>query len=259
MKTLKLSLIGAAVLLSTSAMANVAADTGASLANGTKTLFKTATNPAAVSLEVGTLGYGANIAWSANDRVELQAGWAGTKLAKKNEKGNHKVIKGDFQADGVNYEAKVDFSNPYLGVQLRPIANWLTVGAGVIVPDNKITVTAKQSQGGTYRIGGKDYKQDNVGVLKGKLTHRNTLAPYLTVGFRPNINNHWGIFGEVGGAYLGNADATIDIVGTDDVVSTDGASTITRKDLAKQAQKDIEDKKFARWLPIAKVGATYRF
>lgn len=81
MKTLKLSMFGAAVLLSTSAMANIVTDTGATLVDGTRTLFKTATKPAAVSLEVGSLGYGANIAWAANDRVELQAGWAGGDIA----------------------------------------------------------------------------------------------------------------------------------------------------------------------------------
>ncbi|KDN25126.1 outer membrane protein G1b [Moraxella bovoculi 237] len=246
MKTLKLSMFGAAVLLSTSAMANIVTDTGTTLVDGTKTFFKTATNPAAVSLEVGSLGYGANIAWAANDRVELQAGWAGGNIAE--------AINDNFDANGVNYQVETDFSNPYLGVQLRPAANWFTVGAGVIVPDNEIKVRANPSSNGTYRIGGVDYDQNEVGTLKGTLEHRNKLAPYLTVGFRPNIGNNWGVFGEVGATYLGKADANI-------TASGDGteASQARANALAAQAERDIEAKDYANWFPIVKVGATYRF
>lgn len=252
MKTLKLSMIGTAVLLSTSAMANVVTETSTTLVDGTKTFFKTATHPAAVSLEVGTLGYGANIAWAANDRVELQAGWAGGNIAK--------AINDNFDADGVNYQVETDFSNPYLGVQLRPAANWFTVGTGVIVPDNEIKVRSnKNGTNGTYRIGGKDYKEAEVGTLEGKLEHRNKLAPYLTLGFRPNIGNNWGVFGEVGATYLGKADAKITANGNNEVTDVNGKNAMTAKQLAAQAERDIEAKDYANWFPIVKVGATYRF
>ncbi|MCP3896483.1 hypothetical protein [Moraxella sp.] len=251
MKTLKLSMIGAAVLLSTSAMANVVTDTGATLVDGTKTFFKTATKPAAVSLEVGSLGYGANIAWAANDRVELQAGWAGGNIAE--------AINDNFDANGVNYQVETDFSNPYLGVQLRPAANWFTVGAGVIVPDNEIKVRANPSSNGTYRIGGVDYDQNEVGTLEGTLEHRNKLAPYLTVGFRPNIGNNWGVFGEVGATYLGKADANITANGTGRAADVNGQNEMSVDSLAAQAERDIEAKDYANWFPIVKVGATYRF
>ncbi len=243
MKTLKLSMIGAAVLLSTSAMANIVTDTGATLVDGTKTFFKTATKPAAVSLEVGSLGYGANIAWAANDRVELQAGWAGGNIAE--------AINDNFDADGVNYQVETDFSNPYLGVQLRPAANWFTVGAGVIVPDNDIKVRANRggSNADGYTIKGETYTFEEVGTLEGTLEHRNKLAPYLTVGFRPNIGNNWGVFGEVGATYLGDATANIK-----------SSATGARAEEAVAAAKDsIESKDYANWFPIVKVGATYRF
>lgn len=251
MKAVKLSVISAAVLLSTSAMANVITNTGAAVADGTRTIFKTLTKPAAVSAEVGTLGYGANIAWAVNDTTELQAGWAGGNIASS--------INDNFDANGVNYQVKTDFSNPYLGVQMRPAANWFTVGAGVIVPDNEIEVKANPQSNGTYRIGGKEYDQNDVGVLEGKLEHRNKLAPYLTVGFRPNINNNWGVFGEIGATYLGKVDAQINNVNNRVVTSTDNSTITDTSALADQAERDIEAKKYANWFPIAKVGVTYRF
>ena len=251
MKTVKLSVVSAAVLLSTSAMANVVTNTGAAVVDGTRTIFSTLVKPAAVSAEVGTLGYGANIAWAANDTVEIQAGWAGGDIAE--------AINDNFDANGVNYQVETDFSNPYLGVQMRPAANWFTVGAGIIVPDNDITVRANDYDQGVYHVGGKDYAQKDVGVLEGTLEHRNKLAPYLTVGFRPTLHNNWGVFGELGAAYLGKTDATITAADSRVVTSTDGLETKTSQQIAAQAERDIEDKDYARWFPIAKVGVTYRF
>ena len=271
MKFVKLTAIAAAVLGSTAAIAAVPADmtvvepaapapvayqynsdagvirnTTGAVVGTTRTLFDTVTHPAAVSAEVGTLGYGANVAWGLNETTELQAGWAGGDVAE--------LIGGDFDANDVNYEVESDFSNPYLGVQLRPAANWFTVGAGIIVPDNNIDVTANSTGGdaGVYKIAGEEYEASEVGTLKGTIDHRNKLAPYATIGFRPNINNNWGVFGELGGAYLGKTEANI--------VADSNAKDIDRaKEAARKAEVEIEDKNYAEWLPIVKVGATYRF
>ena len=210
---------------------------------GTKGFFKQVVNPASVSAEVGTLGYGANIGWSLNEKTELQAGWAGGDVAD--------LFGGDFDANDVNYDVDSDFSNPYLGVQLRPTGNWFTMGAGIIVPDNEINVTAN-ANGGSYKINDVNYDADEVGTLKGSLEHRNKLAPYATIGFRPNINNHWGVFGELGAAYLGKTDATVRAVGN-------GTNDITAATAANAAEKELEDKDYLEWLPIVKLGATYRF
>lgn len=243
MKTLKFTVL-ALSFASTAAMANVVTDTAGSVVDGGKTLLKTFTNPAAVSVEVGSLGYGANIAWSANPSTELQAGWAGGEIGT------------DFDADGVNYDADFDLSNPYLGVQLRPASNWLTLGAGVIVPDNEIRLNANPSasdQGATYRINGKDYAVSEVGALKGKIEYSNPLAPYVTVGFRPNSNNRWGVFGELGAAYMGEPKATI--------AATNNSAIAQQAAAEAQADVDseIDDKKYFEWYPIVKIGATVRF
>ncbi|CAM4068888.1 hypothetical protein PSAR109036_07480 [Psychrobacter arenosus] len=226
--------------------AGIIRNTTGAVVGTTRTLFDTVTHPAAVSAEVGTLGYGANIAWGLNENTELQAGWAGGDVAD--------LFGGDFDAHDVNYEVETDFSNPYMGVQLRPAANWFTMGAGIIVPDNSIDVTANPNgdNGGVYKIDGQEYSANDIGTLKGTLEHRNKLAPYATIGFRPNINNHWGVFGELGGAYLGNTDATIEVDGN-------AANPALAAEAAKKAEAELEDKNYAKWLPIVKLGATYRF
>lgn len=236
--------------------AGVVRNTAGALTGGTKTFFQTVTHPAAISAEVGTLGYGANIGWALNDKTELQAGWAGGDVAD--------LFGGDFDANDINYDVDTDFSNPYLGVQLRPAANWFTVGAGIIVPDNDIDVRANSEGDGYYSIGGDRYYAgdapegapsvagENVGNLEGSIEHRNKLAPYLTVGFRPNITNNFGVFGELGAAYMGKVDANVSYTG-------EGGNTAEALNAARQAERDLEDKSWLEWMPIVKLGATYRF
>jgi len=237
------------------ANAGVVSNTTGAVVGGTKGFFNKVVNPASVSAEVGTLGYGANIGWSLNEKTELQAGWAGGDVAD--------LFGGDFDADDVNYDVDSDFSNPYLGVQLRPTGNWFTVGAGIIVPDNDFDVTAN-SEGGTYKINDVSYNADEVGTLQGTMEHRNKLAPYATIGFRPNITNNFGLFGEIGAAYMGKTDATVNATDPDSLVSisngvSDVPSGLTAGDVAKLAEQELEDKDWLEWLPIVKVGATYRF
>ena len=237
------------------ANAGVVSNTTGAVVGGTKGFFNKVVNPASVSAEVGTLGYGANIGWSMNEKTELQAGWAGGDVAD--------LFGGDFDADDVNYDVDADFSNPYLGVQLRPTGNWFTVGAGIIVPDNDFDVTAN-SEGGTYKINDVSYNADDVGTLQGTMEHRNKLAPYATIGFRPNITNNFGLFGEIGAAYMGKTDATVNATDPEDVVRvsngvTDIPSGLNAGQVAKLAEQELEDKDWLEWLPIVKVGATYRF
>ncbi|GAB2635031.1 hypothetical protein [Psychrobacter pocilloporae] len=232
--------------------AGIVRNTTGAVFGGTKTFFQTAVNPASVSAEVGTLGYGANIGWSLNEKTELQAGWAG---------GDVSDIKDDFDVDDINYDIDdADFSNPYLGVQMRPAANWFTVGAGIIVPDNDFEVTAS-AEGPNFRIDNIDYNAEDVGTLSGTLEHRNDLAPYLTVGFRPNISDRWGVFGEIGAAYMGKTDATVRSSNPTQIVRVTGGDElpVTGAEVARRAESELEDKDWLEWLPIVKLGATYRF
>ena len=281
MKLIKLTAISAAILASTAALAadpiividgndavvyeaepvayaynadaGVVRNTTGAVVGGTRTFFQTVTHPAAISAEVGSLGYGANIGWALNDKTEIQAGWAGGDVAD--------LFGGDFDANDVNYEVDSDFSNPYLGVQLRPMANWFTMGAGIIVPDNDFDVRAN-ANGPNFRINNVDYNAAETGTLAGTMEHRNKLAPYATIGFRPNITNNFGLFGEIGAAYMGQTDATVtssNPLGPVTATDVSGTTIVTGSQVAAAAEKELEDKDWLEWLPIVKVGATYRF
>ena len=214
----------------------VVKNTTTQLVSGTRTFFDTVTHPAAISAEVGTLGYGANLGWALNDKTELVVGWAG---------GDIGDLKDTIDIQDNTFDLETDYSNPYIGVNLRPAGNWFTVGLGTIFQDNKTTLKSSNAQG--VKIGNNDVVGYS-GNLEASVENKNTMAPYLTLGFRPNITNNFGLFGEVGAAYTGGQKVT--------EAKIDGAN---RADLASDLQKDIDDENLAKWYPIAKIGATYRF
>ncbi|MDO4699914.1 MAG: hypothetical protein Q4A69_04425 [Moraxella sp.] len=242
MKVVKFSIALVAAALSTAAMANAVTDT---VMNSGRTIFKTATNPAAVSVEVGTLGYGANIAWSANETAEVVAGWTGGKfdtdvtLDKK-----YADIDGRLKVDA-------DLNNPYVGVNVRPFSNAFTVGTGVIFQDNNVSAILTPKAGGTVvKVKGREYVV-NTGDLSIKAESGRDLAPYLTVGFKPNNNKRFGMFGELGAVYTGKWDTQVDIVGN---VTGAGSAEDLKRDLSDKINKNNPE-----WYPVVKLGATYRF
>ena len=111
----------------------VVKNTTTQLVSGTRTFFDTVTHPAAISAEVGTLGYGANLGWALNDKTELVVGWAG---------GDIGDLKDTIDIQDNTFDLETDYSNPYIGVNLRPASNWFTVGLGTIVQDNETTLKA---------------------------------------------------------------------------------------------------------------------
>ena len=166
MNTFKLAVLTTAVAFSGTAMANVVTNAGHTIVDSGKTVFTTLATPGAINAEIGTLGYGASIAWSTNESTEVVAGWNGGSFNVENNIGgsdsiiNWKKVLGN---DWENYQGKLkldgDYSNPYLGVNLRPWKNRLTVGTGVIVQDNKLNATLTSQEGkATIKIDNKEYQ-----------------------------------------------------------------------------------------------------
>ena len=243
--------------------AGVIANTTGAVVGTTRTIFDTVVHPAAVSAEIGTLGYGANIAWGLNETTELTAGWNGfSDDGNKDLDASDSWINwgkalgdgwGNFQGD-MKYDA--DFSNPYLGVNLRPWATNFTVGTGIIVPDNELKATlTPNTNGANVKINGTRYAIPDGTSVNVDVENKNKLAPYLTLGYHPNINQKWGLFGEIGAAYMGKMDANVKVV--DGGVIPEGSVLPNNKQFEDAARNDIEDNDV--WYPIVKAGVTYRF
>lgn len=155
-----------------------------------------------------------------------------------------------------NYEGRLridgDLSNPYIGVNLRPWKNQFTVGTGMIFQNNNIDAILSSDNLAPITINGTEYRvQGDVNI---KAESDSPLAPYLTVGVKPNTNSHsrLGFFGEVGATYTGKWDTEVNI--STDAQVTGGSVADLENDLRRQ----INDNNI-RWYPIVKMGATYRF
>lgn len=254
MKALKLTVLSLA-LISTGAMANTAIETndsGRQVITTTKTV-----KPAGVGVEIGTLGYGANLSWGVTDSVELQLGWNGgnPSIDDTVDTTDSKVadIFGDEYANlKGNFKAEIDGNSPYIGLQTRPFKNWFTVGTGVIVPDVSANTSFEVTGTSKLTVNNTEHTLNAGDSISFHAETKQKLAPYATIGLRPNIGNRFGLSAELGAVYLGKIDTNIEVKngGTTPTATTD---TI-RTDLNKK----VDDVSHA-WWPIVKLGATMRF
>ncbi len=241
--------------------------TTASFANANTSDF---VKPASVSAEIGTLGYGAKVAWDVNDKTELHLGVNGGDVVG--------MIPCDCEKersiDDVKFDIDSRFSNPYVGVQVRPMNNALTVGAGVMhVGSDKLNfVSTATSKDRTFTVGdeNKTYTVKGDAKVEGEVRFTNKLAPYLTVGVHPKKDKKVSMFGEVGAVYVGGVKTDVTTKGdfTVDGKPVDTNDPTFAKEIA-QLEGDINQELKERidhnidgkdkFYPIVKVGATVRF
>ena len=274
MKFLQLSAVCAAILASTAVSAatpyeynadnGIIRNTTGAVVGTTKTLIDTALHPGSISAEIGTLGYGAGISWSVNESTELVAGWNGADYDDDIDLDHDDWINwnkafGDGLQDfrgQLDYDA--DLSNPYLGVQMRPFSNAFTLGAGVLVPDNNVKGVITTDRTSVIEPKDREYTLNRGDQVVFEVENDNTLAPYATIGFRPNINDKWGIFGEVGAAYMSDMKAKAAVVRNGVTTGSSTTNVGADADLANDLASELKNNDDL-WYPIAKIGATYRF
>lgn len=256
MNLIKMSVVSTAILFSAGAVAGIG-DTissgGKTVVEGGKTFYKTVTKPAAVSAEVGTLGYGASISWSANESTEVVAGWTGGDFSTSTDIDdsiiNYKKFLGNsYNNFKGNLDLDADLSNPFVGVQMRPWSNSFTVNTGVIFQDNTLSAKLTPTAAATIKLKGQE--RLFTGSAELQADSGRSVAPYLSVGFKPNTSERIGLFGELGAVYTGEWKTSATVDGT--------IAGMTKEEAEAELKKKIDDK-LPEWYPIAKLGVTYRF
>ncbi len=217
-----------------------------------------------VSMEASSLGFGANASWQLNEKTALQTGWVGgdaLKFIDNNYKTNN--------PDDVVFTLKTDFNNPYLGVQLRPMDNALTVNTGVIYMGNSsVKAVANPEKHQSFVVD--NYKYTTISddaQLDANFKFRNKLAPYATIGVQSDNTKPYGVFAELGAVYTGGIKTDLQATGT--FIDKNGNQVVkntteftqfeekTRQEIKDKIDREIKgDGKF---YPIIKVGATARF
>ena len=204
--------------------------------------------PTGVRAEVGTTGYGGALLWTANPYVGLALGYNGGDISWTD----------DVSINGTKYDADMDNKLAYLNAEVRPWgtstnrwAQGLYVAAGVGYVDSEYDLK-KRSSDGTIKVNGNNYNFN--GEVSGKMGYENNIAPYVGLGLAPKINQNWGVFGEVGAYYTGNPDVKLDDYNLKGVT---GAKPINQA--VADEQDKIANKSRYEWMPVAKVGVSFKF
>lgn len=204
--------------------------------------------PAAVRAEVGTTGYGGAISWSVNPYVGLTLGYNGGDISWND----------DVSVNGTKYDLDMDNNLTYLNAEIRPWANWFYMAAGVGYVDNEYELSKRIGSGDNLRIDGNTYVRavpTGEGRVDGRLDYRNNIAPYVGIGFSPAITNRWGVFGEIGAFYTGNPDVNLTAT---NLAPAEITSPSVETALDNEEREIRNDNEF-KWLPVAKLGVSFRF
>ncbi len=202
--------------------------------------------PASVRAEVGTTGYGGAISWSANPYVGVTLGYNGGDISWSD----------DLSINGSKYDLDMENNLTYLNAEIRPWANWFYVAAGVAYVDNDYDINRRVGAGESFTVNGVDFLADspNGAAINGQLSYKNNIAPYVGIGFSPAITNRWGVFGEIGAYYNGNPTVTLTPSGS--ATNTSGTDFVT--EVGREEQEIRNDNEY-EWLPVAKLGVSFRF
>ncbi len=220
--------------------------------------------PTSANIEASSLGYGASINWQLNKKTALQTGWtAGNILS---------FADSDYTPDNPNdvvFTLKTDFNSPYLGVQLRPMDNALTVNTGVMYMGNSsVKAVANPELQQSFVVDNHRYTTiSNDAQLDANFKFKNSLAPYATIGLQSDNKKPYGVFAELGAVYTGGIKTDVQATGifTDSKGNKVVKNTAefaqfeekTRQEIKNKIDKEVTGK--GKFYPIVKVGATARF
>ena len=206
--------------------------------------------PASVRAEVGTTGYGGAISWSANPYVGVTLGYNGGDISWSD----------DLSINGNDYDLDMDNNLTYLNAEIRPWANWFYMAAGVGYIDNDYSLERRPGTNASFTVDGERFNAGTTDVrINGDLSYKNNLAPYVGIGFSPAITNRWGVFGEIGAYYNGNPTANLNVNPEAVGLLGDGDIPRTLGQALDDEEREIRSDNKYEWLPVAKLGVSFRF
>lgn len=208
--------------------------------------------PTGARLEVGTTGYGGALLWTANPYVGLALGYNGGDISWSD----------DIKVDGSTYDLDMENNNTYLNAEIFPwgtsqnnFVNSMYIAAGVAYLDNDYDLKRRVGSGEEFNVNNTDYIATSDVSINGKMSYKNDIAPYLGFGVAPKIYKNLGVFGEVGAFYTGNP--TVQLTSTGTATQGPGKDSLATS-VSKEEDNIANDGKY-EWMPVAKVGLSYKF
>ena len=211
--------------------------------------------PVSVRAEVGTTGYGGAISYRVNPYVGVTLGYNGGDISWSD----------NLKIDGTKYDMDMDNNNTYLNAELYPwgasqnaFARALYVAAGVAYLDNEYGLTKNVGSNSLVKVNGERFTTTSTQSAKidGTMNYDNNISPYLGFGLNAPVYKNIGLFGEVGAYYTGNPTVSLKTSGDDYIIGSKGN---TLESAVEKEQRNIENKSKYEWMPVAKVGVSFKF
>ena len=211
--------------------------------------------PVSVRAEVGTTGYGGAISYRVNPYVGVTLGYNGGDISWSD----------DLKIDGTKYDLDMDNNLTYLNAELYPwgasqnaFARSLYVAAGVAYLDNEYGLTKNVGSNSLVKVNGERFTTNSTQSAKidGTMNYDNNISPYLGFGLNAPVYKNIGLFGEVGAYYTGNPTVSLKTSGDDQIIGSNGN---TLESAVEKEQRNIENKSKYEWMPVAKVGVSFKF
>ncbi|ENW92678.1 MULTISPECIES: ornithine uptake porin CarO type 5 [Acinetobacter] len=217
--------------------------------------FPSYLDPVSVRAEVGTTGYGGAISYRVNPYVSLSLGYNGGDISWSDS----------LKVDGTKYDMDMDNKTAYLNAEIYPwgtnqnaFARALYVAAGVGYLDNTYDLKKRVGGNSLVRVNGERFTTTNSqsAQIDGTMNYDNDIAPYVGFGLNAPVYKNIGLFGEVGAYYTGNPTVNLKTSGDDQIIGSNGN---TLESAVDKEQRNIENKSKYEWMPVAKVGVSFKF
>ncbi len=203
----------------------------------------------ALSVKIGTLGLGAELATGVNETLTARVGINSFSLEIPTDEDDDENEEPDGDADGEEIDAELDLQTVSAIIDWRPGESSFRLSTGIIINNNELTFS---SDSDSIEINDRDYTVTSFG---GNATF-NGMSPYIGFGFGNPLNQdgNWTILFDVG--IMMQGDAEIELAAT---AANPAQQAQLDADLAaeeKELEEDIPDLSI---YPVLSLGLAYRF
>jgi hypothetical protein len=214
----------------------------------------------AVSVKLGTMGPGVDLATPLAQRLNLRAGASFFQYSPS------------FTTDGLNIDGQLKLQNAFAGVDIFPFNNSFRITPGLTFKNNNsMNANLLVPGGGTFSLGDADYTSDPVDPIHGTAAFTfgtSNIAPRLTMGFGnmlPRSGRHFSVPVEFGFQYISQPIVKLTFAGSGcssqkqpDGTTAYGCGPVEQSDVMNEQKELQNDLSPLRFYPIFSIGFSYR-
>jgi hypothetical protein len=199
----------------------------------------------AIGYRLGTFGLGLEYNRRVSDTMTVRLGY------------NIYVMGRDSNSDGVQYDAKLKISAPSLVVDLHHADSPWRLTFGLSGSGPKIEATGNAT--GTVTFNGQTYNADELGTIDVSIKPKNSIAPYLGVGYGQAIGEaeRFTFLADLGVLYVGAP--TSKIIAECGTAAAGTQCDQLMADIRAEAAEREQQWKNLQWWPVLSIGFAMRW